>query len=57
MRPDLTKPGVLPAQSLRSLIASGAIAASQPVLAEQVQPASLDLRLGTVAYRVRAPRF
>ena len=48
------RPGVLPAQALRSLIASGAIAASQPILAEQVQPASLDLRLGTVAYRVRA---
>ena len=46
--------GVLPAQSIRSMIASGGIAATTPVLPEQVQPASLDLRLGTVAYRVRA---
>ena len=46
--------GVLPAQSLRDLIVGGAIAADPAILAEQVQPASLDLRLGTVAYRVRA---
>jgi dCTP deaminase len=39
---------------LRTLIAQGAIAADIPVTPEQVQPASLDLRLGTVAYRVRA---
>jgi dCTP deaminase len=30
------------------------IAASQEILADQIQPASLDLRLGTFAYRVRA---
>ena len=46
--------GVLPAQALRSLIAKGAIAADPPVRDDQLQPASLDLRLGTVAYRVRA---
>jgi dCTP deaminase len=46
--------GVLPAQSLRALIAQGAIQADRPVDAAQVQPASLDLRLGTKAYRVRA---
>ena len=54
MRLNLQKPGVLPAQSLKVLIASGAIAATLPVLPDQVQPASLDLRLGAVAYRVRA---
>jgi dCTP deaminase len=48
------KTGVLPAQMLRQLIASGAISAAPAVLGDQVQPASLDLRLGTVAYRVRA---
>ncbi|WP_431299734.1 2'-deoxycytidine 5'-triphosphate deaminase [Tabrizicola sp. BL-A-41-H6] len=47
-------PGVLPAQALRDLIATGAIAANPPVLEAQLQPASLDLRLGSVAYRVRA---
>lgn len=46
--------GVLPAQALRALIAQGAIAANPPVRDDQLQPASLDLRLGTVAYRVRA---
>jgi dCTP deaminase len=45
---------VLPAQSLRLLISQGAITADLPVGAAQVQPASLDLRLGTKAYRVRA---
>ena len=46
--------GVLPAQALQDLIASGVIAADLPFAAGQVQPASLDLRLGTKAYRVRA---
>ncbi len=46
--------GVLPCQQIEALIASGAITGAQPVAAEQVQPASLDLRLGPVAYRVRA---
>ncbi|EEW25816.1 2'-deoxycytidine 5'-triphosphate deaminase [Rhodobacter ferrooxidans] len=50
----MTDTGVLPQQALRGLIASGAIAASPAVLPDQVQPASLDLRLGNVAYRVRA---
>ena len=46
--------GVLPSQAIRSLIDRGAIAADHPFAAGQVQPASLDLRLGAVAYRVRA---
>ncbi len=46
--------GVLPDSEIRKLIDSGAIAASQPILPEQVQPASLDLRLGHTAYRLRA---
>ena len=46
--------GVLPAQALRGLIQTGAIAATVPVIDAQVQPASLDLRLGHLAYRVRA---
>ncbi|WP_164681856.1 2'-deoxycytidine 5'-triphosphate deaminase [Fuscovulum blasticum] len=50
----MTNPGVLPDQAIRDLIASGAIAAEPAVLDAQVQPASLDLRLGPVAYRVRA---
>jgi dCTP deaminase len=46
--------GVLPAQAIRGMIDAGAITAHPAVIAAQVQPASLDLRLGTVAYRVRA---
>ncbi|WP_103334124.1 2'-deoxycytidine 5'-triphosphate deaminase [Pseudotabrizicola formosa] len=46
--------GVLAAQHLRQMIGDGVISASPAILPEQVQPASLDLRLGTIAYRVRA---
>lgn len=46
--------GVLACQQIEGLIAEGAIAASEPFAPGQVQPASLDLRLGDVAYRVRA---
>jgi dCTP deaminase len=46
--------GVLPSQSLRDLIAQGAISGTPAILADQIQPASLDLRLGPIAYRVRA---
>ena len=49
----MNRPGVLPAQSLRLLMAQGAIKADLPIDPAQVQPASLDLRLGTKAYRVR----
>jgi dCTP deaminase len=50
----MSTPGVIPDQGLRALIASGAIKATPDVIAGQIQPASLDLRLGQVAYRVRA---
>lgn len=46
--------GVLPDASLRALIDKGAISADLPILPEQIQPASLDLRLGTTAWRLRA---
>lgn len=46
--------GLLPAQMIRALINSGAIGTGQPVTADQVQPASLDLRLGDFAWRIRA---
>jgi dCTP deaminase len=46
--------GVLPSQGLRRLIAEGAIAATPAIEPAQIQPASLDLRLGTTAWRVRA---
>lgn len=46
--------GILPSQNLAALIESGAIDSLEPVTLNQVQPASLDLRLGSRAYRVRA---
>jgi dCTP deaminase len=46
--------GILPAQAIRGLIGTGAIALAQPIAPRQLQPASLDLRLGSLAYRVRA---
>ena len=46
--------GVLPSQEIRALIASGAIAATSPIDEPQIQPASIDLRLGPIAHRVRA---
>jgi dCTP deaminase len=46
--------GVLPYQSLAACIRSGEIAADHPITSEQLQPASLDLRLGSVAYRLQA---
>lgn len=46
--------GVLPSQHLRAAIEDGVIdAGSFTIPAENVQPASLDLRLGEVAYRIR----
>ncbi|SDD69070.1 dCTP deaminase [Paracoccus isoporae] len=46
--------GVLPDSDLRALIASGAISAAEPITDAQIQPASLDLRLGEQAWRLRA---
>lgn len=46
--------GVLPSQTIETMIKSGSILPAIPTVEGQVQPASLDLRLGTVAYRVRA---
>jgi dCTP deaminase len=50
----MVKTGVLPAQMLRQMIAQGALTASPGIEPGQIQPASLDLRLGHIAYRVRA---
>ncbi|MAM24861.1 MAG: 2'-deoxycytidine 5'-triphosphate deaminase [Rhodobacteraceae bacterium] len=46
--------GVIPNQQISAMIDGGAIQAIAPVTPQQIQPASLDLRLGTLAYRVRA---
>ncbi len=44
--------GILPYQGLRRLVANRAIRAEFPIEEHQIQPASLDLRLGKKAYRL-----
>src|ERR1700723_4701854 len=39
---------------IAALARDGAIVAARPFASDQIQPASLDLRLGAIAYRVRA---
>jgi dCTP deaminase len=55
MTPRLTDAGVLPSQMIVGAIKDGWISASDgtEIPEENVQPASLDLRLGGVAYRLR----
>ena len=51
---DAMPRGILRDASIRALLAGGAIATPRPLDGDQVQPASLDLRLGEIAHRVRA---
>src|SRR4029079_14217365 len=53
-RSVFARTGILPSQAIRAMIAGGEIAGAPEIEANQVQPASLDLRLGKVAYRIRA---
>ncbi|MFQ5579551.1 MAG: 2'-deoxycytidine 5'-triphosphate deaminase [Nitrospiria bacterium] len=46
--------GVLPVQNIKALIEAGHIHSKHPISEDQIQPSSIDLRLGAVAYRVRA---
>lgn len=46
--------GVLPSQAIAQMLQAGEIGVTTPVVEGQIQPASLDLRLGTKAWRVRA---
>ncbi|MBI2717264.1 MAG: 2'-deoxycytidine 5'-triphosphate deaminase [Rhizobiales bacterium] len=46
--------GILPARAIRDFCDRGDIRLARPADADQVQPASLDLRLGEWVYRVRA---
>jgi dCTP deaminase len=47
-------PGILPYQAIEALDADGALSAASPFAPDQIQPASVDLRLGADAWRVRA---
>jgi dCTP deaminase len=46
--------GILPDNMIADLHRQGGIVPDAPFAADQIQPASLDLRLGRTAYRVRA---
>src|SRR5882724_6583837 len=46
--------GILPVQGLRELLRDKSIQSLEPIDEGQLQPASLDLRFGKLAYRVRA---
>lgn len=46
--------GILPGHAIQALAERGAIRMARPFDADQVQPASLDLRLGSTAWRIRA---
>ena len=47
-------PGVLPDSEIEALVADGGLVAPSGLAAGQIQPASVDLRLGATAWRVRA---
>jgi len=46
--------GVLASQKIKDMINTNKIIVTNPIDSDQIQPASLDLRLGNTAYRVRA---
>jgi dCTP deaminase len=46
--------GVLPDHALRAAVRDGWITAASPIADTQYQPSSLDLRLGSAAYQLRA---
>ncbi|HEY6344434.1 MAG TPA: 2'-deoxycytidine 5'-triphosphate deaminase [Bryobacteraceae bacterium] len=57
--PELTEQpnrttGLLPSHRLEELVCAGHLKASSPILPDQIQPCSIDLRLGARAYQVRA---
>ena len=53
-RKTSTRAGILPSSALTEMIHAGLIQGTEPIGKGQIQPASLDLRLGDHAYRVRA---
>ena len=47
------RPGYLPCQYIEMALAEGLIHSKTPIERSQIQPVSLDLRLGTKAYRIQ----
>ena len=50
----MTSRGILPVQDIREAVETGMISAPTPITERQMQPASLDLRLGRRAWRVQS---
>ena len=50
----MRKTGILPDHEIAALFDAGALTSARPLDGDQIQPASLDLRLGQKAWRVRA---
>nr|WP_281502858.1 2'-deoxycytidine 5'-triphosphate deaminase [Ancylobacter crimeensis] len=46
--------GIVPAHAIHALVGGAAIGLARPADPDQIQPASLDLRLGPTAWRIRA---
>jgi dCTP deaminase len=53
-RTEPLRTGILPSQEIHELIRNRKILATEEIQDSQIQPASIDLRLGKVAYRVQA---
>jgi dCTP deaminase len=53
-RPEPLNTGILPSQIIRSFIDSGKIVSPVPIREDQIQPASMDLRLGREGFQVSA---
>jgi len=51
---DTQQTGILPDSHIAALLETGALKVAEKLDDDQIQPASLDLRLGKTAYRVRA---
>src|SRR5260370_42597945 len=52
LRPD--ERGILPDRLIAALVKTGVVIPAGALDDDQIQPASVDLRLGEIAYRVRA---
>ena len=51
---DYKENGALASQHIEQLLETNVIQVSAPIAGDQIQPASIDLRLGSIAYRVRS---
>ncbi|MEC7488608.1 MAG: 2'-deoxycytidine 5'-triphosphate deaminase [Pseudomonadota bacterium] len=52
--PDIAQTGIFPAQSLGEMVSDGTITSTTAIADDLIQPASIDLRLGEIAWRVQA---